>query len=195
MTLPVLAAVFAVVAAAIVLLVRNTRQREAERAEGYRKAASLRGWQVEPGPATIRYTGRTQGIAWTFEAPLRRIDRRDEVRQTSRWETRDVTAPELIVVWPERGKNLVADLPAVARDLVFRNLAAVLGVDAEALPNAKSDPAIAAAIFGTQVVAVTLSPAGLAMIVHTVVNDPAEVEKIVWTGVQLARTRAREGVF
>ena len=196
MTLPVLAAVVTVIVVAVVLLRRNTVRREAERAEGYRKGASLRGWQIELTAATVRYTGRTQGIAWTFESPLRRIGRHDEIRQPSRWETRDVHAPELIVVWPERDiDSLRANVPSIARDLIFARLAAVLGVDAKELETAKSDPAIAAAIFGTQILSVTLSPRGLSIIVAVVVNEPSEVEKIVSVAVKIARTRARESVF
>jgi hypothetical protein len=56
-----LIAILAAIAVIFYLFNRNTRRREAERAEEYRKAAALRGWQLEFDHVEYRYKGTPYG--------------------------------------------------------------------------------------------------------------------------------------
>jgi type II secretory pathway pseudopilin PulG len=186
------------VAILLVLANRGTRRQEAERAEEYRKVASLRGWRMETEGAHVRYSGTTDGIPWTFDGAHHR--RQGQVRHPSRWATDAVRSDEVIVVWPRQGQAAQgATLGAVilerVRNAVFGPLAAILGVEASELANAKSDEAMAWELRGEEVVAAVVSPAGMRLVVPTAISSPEEVEKIVRLGLKLARTRNVHPVF
>ena len=186
------------VAILLVLVNRGTRRQEAERAEEYRKAASLRGWRFEVEGSHVRYSGTTDGIPWTFDGARHR--RQGQVRHPSRWTTDAVRSDELIVAWPRQGPaaqgaTLGAAIPELARNIAFSPLAAILGVDASELANARLDEAMARELRDEQVVAAVVSPAGLRLVVPTAISSPEEVEQVVRLGVKLVRTRNAQPVF
>jgi hypothetical protein len=194
MTSTMIIAAVAVVFAAFALIERGTRRREAERAEEYRKEASLRGWKLDAELTRLRYSGTTEGIPWTFESVRSR--RQGELRHPSTWETPAVTSDEVILVWPKQAEaNIRADVPDFMRKLVFKPLEHVFGVEAELLANAKEDEAmkevLCDALNDTLTVGVVVSPRGMRLALPVAVATPSEVAKVVALGVRLARTRRR----
>jgi hypothetical protein len=178
--------------ASLVLLKRGYRQRQAARAEQFRKDASLRGWKLEHDGRTVRYSGRTGGIAWTY-ATVQLGERQGEVRQASRWETSDVRSKDWYIIWPKGSTGFRAELPEFARNLAYAAIASVLGIDVSVLSDAKQDIAMAEALEGAPVVAAVVSPEGLRLVPHTIANAPADLERLVDLGVRLAnvaRTRS-----
>jgi len=184
-------AIIAAVAGAIAffaLIARGTRRREAERAEEYRKEASLRGWRMEIDGRNVRYSGTTEGIRWTFDTVRHR--KQGEVRYTSRWETDAVRSDEVLLVWPHDAKvNIRADVPEFAKQLVFKSLANVFGVDAALLANAREDKEMQAALDDTRIVAAVVTRDGMRLVTPLAAPDPSEVAKVVALGVRMARTR------
>lgn len=191
----IFAAVVAVMVVAALMLYRDYRRRQAERAEEYRKAALLRGWRLEHDNLELRYSGMTEGIPWTFTSQ-RRGDRRGEIRHPSRFETKAVRSDEIIVTWPKEAEAAMrTDVPDAIRAVLYLPLARILGIDVHALARAKHDFTLTDALDDTKIVAAVLSPAGLRVIFPSISNDPEEIEKRVRLGVKLARTRQSEGVL
>jgi hypothetical protein len=130
-TTPMILIVVAVVVAAV-LVYRNTKRREAERAEEYRKAAMMRGWQLAFDGIEYRYSGTTEGIPWTIRVGHRRD--RDRTPAPMRWETTAVRMEDgVMIVWPGfgQGPDLFTQKPGVpgfALDLAMRPVAQALGV-------------------------------------------------------------------
>lgn len=186
-----------VVAAVIALILahRSYRYRQIERAEGYRKAAALRGWKVDADPMQLRYSGTTGDVPWTFvSAP--RGDRQGEIRHLSRWETPYVRAERLVVVWPrETRARLQLEIPEAIRNFVLRPLANALGVTPSELAAADRDEVLEAALDDTQIIAALVTRDGMRIVVPTLVANAEEVDKIVRLGAKLARTRAAHRVL
>jgi len=184
MSYAIVAAVAGVLAL-LALIERGTRRREAERAEEYRKEASLRGWRLEIDQRKLRYSGTTEGIPWTFETIRHR--KRGEVRHQSRWETTSVRSDEVVLAWPHDAKvNLAEDLPEFGKQLVFKALARVFDVDAGLLAGAKIETLPEAPV---QLVAALVTRDGMRLVVPVAMPSPSEVAKVVALGVKMAKGR------
>jgi hypothetical protein len=185
MTSAVIVAAVAVVLAAFALIERGTRRREAERAEEYRKEASLRGWKLEIDQRRLRYSGTTEGMPWTFDTIRHR--KQGEVRHQSRWETTAVRSDEVLLVWPHDAKvNIRQDVPEFAKLLVFKSLEQVFGVDAGLLANAKVETVSDETV---QFVAAVVTRDGMRLVIPVATPGPSEVAKVVKLGVRLAKAR------
>ena len=140
--------VLIVIAAAgvVFFLVRASRQRRAERAEEYRKAALLRGWQLETTAGDEqRYSGTTERVPWT--AWVGRLGGTEDAKVVVRWETTHVRFDEgALVIWPNMGEAFqvfeTPGIPKFAINLAMRPLAQALGApgsDAELITSATAD--------------------------------------------------------
>ena len=115
-----------------VLINRHTRRREAERAEEYRKAAALRGWQFEFDYVQYRYSGTTEGVPWTMVIGHYRS--RDRQRRPALWQTTAARMDQgAMIVFPDLDQSMDAiktpGVPQFVLELVMRPLAvAALGV-------------------------------------------------------------------
>ncbi len=188
MTYAIIAAALAGAFGFFALIARGTRRREAERAEEYRKEASLRGWRLEIDGRNVRYSGTTEGIRWTFDTVRHR--KQGEVRYVSRWETNAVRSDEVVLVWPHDAKvNIRADVPEFAKQLVFKSLANVFGVDAGLLANASEDKEMQAVVDDTPMVGAVVTRDGMRLVVPVAMPAPSEVAKVVALGVKLAKAR------
>ena len=172
--------------ALMLLLEAASRRAEAKRAEEYRKQASLRGWQFERDRRRLRYSGTTEGIPWTFETVMHR--KREEVRWPVRWKTDAVRRDEPLVVWPkDRGEVMTrTDVPDFLRNAAFGMLGKALGVPGSDLLGAKESEELAALLDDTPIVGVVVWREGLVVVTPVVVAAPADVERIVRTGVRLS---------
>ena len=138
-----LAIILIAVAAVVFLINRGTRRREAERAEEYRKAAALRGWQLEFDHIEYRYSGTTDGVPWTIRFGHYRSHSRQ--RRPAVWQTTAVRLDEgVLIVWPDFGQGMDAittpGVPQFVLDLAMRPVAMALGVpsdDGSLLANAR----------------------------------------------------------
>jgi hypothetical protein len=113
------------------LINRYTRKRETERAEEYRKAASLRGWQLEFDHVQYRYSGTTEGVPWTLLVGHYRSH--DRNRRPALWQTTSVRMNEgALIVLPDFGKGMEAfttpGVPQFVLDLAMRPVASALAV-------------------------------------------------------------------
>lgn len=123
-----------------------------ERDEQRRTRARLNGWsfEVERGPSTViyRYSGTTDGIAWTFETAswTSRSHGNHRTKVTSRWWTSDVTLRDsVLAIWPSFGQadKIGPQVPQFVMNLILTPLMRSLGGDAEdaaLLSNAKPVP-------------------------------------------------------
>ena len=117
--------IFAAVAIAAMLLNRNTRRRDAERAEEYRKAAALRGWQMEFDHSEYRYFGTTEGVRWTMRIGHDRSS--DRTPSPARWQTTAVRLDDgVLIVWPDFGPGMDAiitpGVPQFVLDLAMKSV-------------------------------------------------------------------------
>src|SRR5687768_14221579 len=88
------------IAVVFFLINRHTRRREAERAEEYRKAAALRGWQLEFDHIEYRYSGTTEGVPWTMRIGHYRSHARE--RRPARWQTTAVRMDDgALIIFPD----------------------------------------------------------------------------------------------
>lgn len=191
MTPTLIIAAVAAVIAAVAFIEWGTRRREAERAEEYRKEASLRGWRLEIEQRRLRYSGTTEGIPWTFETIRHR--KQGEVRHQSRWETTAVRSDEVVLVWPHDAKvNLREDVPELGKQLIFKALEHVFGVDAGVLAGAKIESLPDEPV---QFVGAVVTRDGMRLVVPVAMAAPSEVAKVVALGVKMARTRRQQSVL
>jgi hypothetical protein len=135
MTVAIAAAVLALVSMAFVFSNRSARREEAERAEEYRKAAALRGWQMQWDGAEYRYSGTTEGVAWTARVGHYRRSVNREPRPL-RWETTSVRFDGgALVIWPDFGNGPdpihMPEVPEFVRAASMRLLTNALGVAGE----------------------------------------------------------------
>lgn len=133
MLFEIVAVLLAIVIAAVILLNRNTTRREAERAEEYRKAAALRGWQFEFNGIEYRYSGSTEGVPWMIRVGHSR--RADRTPPPMRWETSSVKLNDgALIVWPDFGQGTEAirtpGVPDFVISLALRPIAHALGASA-----------------------------------------------------------------
>lgn len=135
MTYTTLFAILAAVTVGVVFINRSARRREAERAEEYRKAAALRGWEMHFDGLHYRYRGATEGVPWvcTVTEPRRRFGHEPE-RRPLRWETDAVRLEQgALVIWPDFGQGMDAlktpGVPQFVLNLVLRPVAWALGAD------------------------------------------------------------------
>ena len=115
------------------LINRATRRREAERAEEYRKAAALRGWQLSFDHITYQYTGTTDGVPWTMRFGHYRSHARQ--RRPALWQTTAVRFEEgALIVFPDFDQKLdvikTPGVPQFVLELAMSPLAMALGVPA-----------------------------------------------------------------
>lgn len=143
MTPAIAVGVMVVFVMAFVFINRSARRREAERAEEYRKAAALRGWELEFDGFEYRYRGATEGVRWLCR--IGHYRRRSRERRPLRWQTDAVKLEHgACVVWPDLGDqgNDALKVPGVPRfvlNLAMRPVAWALGGDehdADILANA-----------------------------------------------------------
>lgn len=136
MSTAIVVAVLAMFSVAFVFIHRAARRREAERAEEYRKAAALRGWQMEFDGVEYRYSGSTEGVPWVAHIRRRRPrGRHSHEPPPLRWETTAARFNEgALTIWPDFGRALDAlgtpGVPQFVLDLVMRPIAWALGVPA-----------------------------------------------------------------
>ena len=138
-----LAIILIAIAVVVFLINRGTRRREAERAEEYRKAAALRGWQLAFDHIEYRYSGTTDGVPWTMRVGHYRSHSRQ--RRPAIWQTTAVRLNEgVLVVWPDFGQGMDAittpGVPELVLNLAMRPVATALGVpsgDASLLAEAR----------------------------------------------------------
>jgi hypothetical protein len=138
------AIVLIAIAVVFFLINRGTRRREAERAEEYRKAAALRGWQLEFDHIEYRYSGTTEGVPWTMRFGHYRSHSRQ--RRPALWQTTAVRLNEgVLIVWPDFGQGMDAittpGVPQFVLDLAMRPVAIAVGVpsaDGSLLAEARS---------------------------------------------------------
>ena len=89
--LAIIASIFIFVITAMVLGVIFSGRKQAAHEEELKRAASARGWKLditnERGYRINRWTGNTDGIAWTAESMMHRAggNRRDRRRHIARW--------------------------------------------------------------------------------------------------------------
>ena len=120
------------IAVVFFLVNRHTQRREVERAEEYRKAAALRGWQLEFDHVRYRYTGAAEGVPWTMVIGHYRS--RDRQRRPALWQTTAVRMDEgALLVFPDFGQGMDAittpGVPQFVLELSMRPVAtAALGV-------------------------------------------------------------------
>ena len=128
LTTPMILIVVAVVIIAV-LVHRNTKRREAERAEEYSKAAALRGWQLAFDGLEYRYSGTTEGVPWTIR--VAHFRGHDRTRPPMRWETSAVRMEDgVMIVWPAFGLDSITSsiAPAFDMSLAMIPVAKALGV-------------------------------------------------------------------
>src|SRR5687767_12194604 len=140
---PIFIGAFIVGMAIVLILVnRASNRQEAERAEEYRKYASLRGWRLEYDPFTspapeFRYSGTTDGVPWTYRT-VRHRKRHEAVRNPARWETTIVKLDQgALLVWPNFGEPTrigVEGVPQFVLDMLMRPVATALGATAADVP-------------------------------------------------------------
>ena len=123
--------IIAVISVIFFLVNRHTRRREAERAEEYRKAAALRGWQLEFDHVEYRYKGTTEGVPWVLTFGHYRSH--DRNRRPLVWQTGSVRMENgALIVWPNLGQGMDAiktpGVPQFVLDLAMRPVASALGV-------------------------------------------------------------------
>jgi hypothetical protein len=135
------AAVFLAVLIVIVVFVWRSRTRRArERAEEYRKAARLRGWELEYDsrrPQQFRYSGVTEGISWSFLTATPNPAWPSEARRNpARWETTDVMFDSgALAVYPGAAdQRLRPDAPKFVTEMALRPIVVALGGDAPDAP-------------------------------------------------------------
>lgn len=115
---------------AVMLLNRYTARREAERAEEYRKAAALRGWQLEFDGIEYRYSGTTEGVPWMIRVGHYR--RHDRNKRPMLWQTTAVKMDDgALVIWPDFGQGMDAirtpGVPQFVLNLTMLPVANALG--------------------------------------------------------------------
>ncbi len=190
MTYAIIAAALAGAFGFFALIARGTRRHEAERAEEYRKEASLRGWRLEIDGRKVRYSGTTEGIPWTFDTVRHR--KQGEVRYASRWETAAVRSDEVVLVWAKHAQsNIRPETPDFVKQLAFKAVEHVFGVEARLLAAAKDDPAMLEVLDDTPITGAVVTRDGMRLVVPVAMPAPSEVAKVVALGVKMARTRRR----
>lgn len=134
MSVALVIAVMVMFSVSFAFIRQQARRREAERAEEYRKAASLRGWQLEYDGRDDRYSGTTEGVSWTAVVGYRR-ERGAEQNDPRplRWQTTAVRLDEgALVIWPDLGQGIDAirtpGVPQFVLELAMRPVASALGV-------------------------------------------------------------------
>ncbi len=121
--------ILVVISVVFFLINRGTRRREVERAEEYRKAAALRGWQLEFDHITYVYSGTTDGVPWTMRfGHYRSHDRR---RRPALWQTESVRFDEgALMIFPDFDQSLEAiktpGVPEFVLNLAMRPVATAL---------------------------------------------------------------------
>jgi hypothetical protein len=126
-----------VIAIVIVLANRSMHRREAERAEEYRKAAALRGWQMDFDGTDYRYSGATEGVRWVARVGhFRRRPGRNNQPKPLRWETAEVRFDDgALVIWPNFGPGIKAirtpGVPEFVLNLAMRPVAWALGASGD----------------------------------------------------------------
>ena len=117
-----------------VFIGRASRVQQADGAEEYRNAASLRGWRVEIAGGERRYSGTTGGSPWTARLAQSRL----------LWQTTAARFEQgALVIWPAFGEALAAvetaGVPKVMLTMAMRAVAKLLDAaadDAEVLAGA-----------------------------------------------------------
>lgn len=137
-----MSAVFIAVFAALVvaafaggwLLARRQRQESEEQIRVVRTQATMRDWQLDADGMEYRYSGRTEGISWTFHTARARGQTRparvQPIVKPARWLTTAVTwADGALLIVPARGGStqLPVNLPAGVVSLALRPLVGALG--------------------------------------------------------------------
>ena len=137
MSVSIVIGVLVVFAVAFIFINRSAKRQEAERAEEYRKAAALRGWQMEFDGQEYRYSGSTEGVPWVAHVShFRRRPGRNNTPRPLRWETASVRFEEgALVIWPNFGKGMdtirTPGVPQFVLDLAMRPVAWALGASGD----------------------------------------------------------------
>ena len=117
------------------LLARRAAKLADEQIRVVRSQATLRDWQLDADQVEYRYSGRTEGIAWTFHSARLRGQtwpgRAQRVVKPARWKTTAVTLPDgALVIWPARGgapSQIPSNAPQMVVNLALRPLISALG--------------------------------------------------------------------
>jgi hypothetical protein len=139
------------------VLARRASKQDEEQIRVVRTQATLRDWQLDAEPMEYRYSGRTEGISWTFHSARLRGQtwpaRAQQLVKPARWKTTAVTLAEgALVIWPSRGSapaQMPVNAPQMVINLALRPLMSALGArpeDAAVLANANQtveEPALA----------------------------------------------------
>lgn len=131
------AAMFLALLIVVVAFVWRSRRRRAnERAEEYRKAAQLRGWDLDYDPRRTEeflYFGTTDGVSWSFftSTPQPSVPAAER-RHPARWETTDVRFDGgALAVYPGAAdQRLRPDARRFVTEMALRPIVVALGGDA-----------------------------------------------------------------